>query len=110
MVLKASFSKTVILILTLGCLAIYSLAIVCQSVLPGSTVVICHHSMVTGAAAAVGGTAVGCATGAAVGCATGAAVGCATGAAVGGTGVAAGAHAEITRATITRTAAKRNTR
>ena len=60
MVLKASFSNTVILIFTFGWAVIYSVAIVCQSVLPGSWVVICHHSIVTGlgAAVAVAGTAV----------------------------------------------------
>src|SRR5512147_1721566 len=57
LVLKASFSSIVMLILTLGCLAIYSLAISCQSVLPGSTVVICHHSTVTFSAAGAAGCA-----------------------------------------------------
>src|SRR6266545_7417893 len=60
LVLKASFSRMVILMVTFGWAAIYSLAISCQSVLPGSMVVICHHSMVTFlAGASVAGGCVG---------------------------------------------------
>src|ERR1044071_8271315 len=62
LVLKASFSRMVILILTFGWAAIYSLAMVCQRVLPGSMVVICHHSMVTfcaGASVAAGACVAG---------------------------------------------------
>src|SRR3954454_24372392 len=49
LVLKASFSRTVTLILTFGCAAVYASAIAWKSDLPGSPVVMCHQSTVTGA-------------------------------------------------------------
>ena len=54
LVLNASFSRIVMLILTLGWAAVYASAIPWNIVLPGSPVVICHHSIVTGAAASDG--------------------------------------------------------
>ena len=46
--LNASFSRTVILIVTFGCAAVKSSAIFCQSDLPGSLFWMCHQSIVTG--------------------------------------------------------------
>src|SRR6478672_5449702 len=40
------------LILTLGCSAVYASAMALKSVLPGSPAVICHQSIATGSAAA----------------------------------------------------------
>src|SRR5512140_233523 len=107
LVLKASFSSTVILIFTFGWAAVYSVAIVCQSVLPGSWVLICHHSMVTClagtavAGTAVAGTAVAGTAVAGTAVAGAAVAGMAVaGAAVVGATVAAGAQALSAKAAI----------
>ena len=50
--LNASFSITVMLIVTLGFASMNSLAMSCQTVIMGSVFWICHHSMVTGSAGA----------------------------------------------------------
>ena len=61
------FSSTVMSIVTLGCSATNSSAMSCQRDLPGSLFWMCHHSMVTGSAAAsdgaveAGGASVGAA-------------------------------------------------
>src|SRR5512141_2099496 len=109
LVLKASFSKIVILILTLGCAAIYSLAISCQSVLPGSMVVICHHSTVTCGAAVGASVALGASVGlgASLGL-TSAGLSVGFGACV--AGAAAGAHAVNNMANTTSIARTLNNR
>ena len=43
------------MIVTFGCAAVNSSAIVCQSALPGSLLSMCHQSIVTGSAAAEAG-------------------------------------------------------
>ena len=60
LVLNASFSNTVILIVTFGWAAVYVSAMPWKMDLPGSPVVMCHQLMVTGAGVPVGaGVALG---------------------------------------------------
>src|SRR3954465_10473567 len=68
-VLNASFSRTVMLIFTLGCAAAEGSAIDWKSVLPGSPVVMCHQSTVTASPppAAVDGASLVAVLGASVG-------------------------------------------
>src|SRR5436190_23203441 len=46
-VLNCSFWVGTTLIVTFGCAFMYSFATVCQKLLPGSAVALCHHSIVT---------------------------------------------------------------
>ncbi len=76
LVLKASFSSTVILMVTFGWAAIYSLANFCQNDRPGSLVEICHQLMVTfwAGACVAAGWAGACVAAGATGAAVGASV------------------------------------
>src|SRR5204863_269504 len=79
-VLNASFSRTVMLIFTLGCAAVYASAIAWKSDLPGSPVVMCHQSTVTGAPPAVDGASLEAVLGASVAAVVAAVVGAGVGA------------------------------
>src|SRR6187402_1108859 len=59
LVLSASFSRTVELMVTFGCASMYSWASVASRDLPGSLVCRFHHSTVTGSAAASDGAVLG---------------------------------------------------
>src|SRR3954447_15890150 len=83
LVLNASFSRTVMLILTFGCAAVYASAIAWKSALPTAAVVMCHQSTVTGAPPAVDGASLVAALGAEVAAVEAAVVGAAVAAVVG---------------------------
>src|SRR3954447_26964307 len=84
LVLNASFSRTVMLIFTFGCAAVYASAIAWKSDLPGSPVVMCRQLMVRGAPPpAVDGAALEAVLGAALAAVEAAVVGAAVAAVVG---------------------------
>src|SRR3954466_7866651 len=96
LVLKASFSRTVTLIFTFGCAAVYASAIAWKSDLPGSPVVMCHQSTVTGAPPAVDGAALEAVLGAALAGVEAAVVGAAVAAVVGAVVAVLPPHAAAT--------------
>src|SRR3954453_18983733 len=94
-VLNASFSRTVMLIFTLGCAAVYASAIAWKADLPGSPVVMCHQSTVTGAPPAVDGASLVATVGASVAAVLAAVVGAVVGAVVAAVPPQAAATMEI---------------